>query len=92
MADKLRIMRKKENGPATRTAVGPSHEFGPVGGWQAEQLAYDGKREPSRIAIDQIGGTSIGKEVGGELIGNLLDARLHFENGAPAKCLIDNAP
>ena len=92
MAEKLRIMRQKEIGPAdSRGGRCPSREFRSVGRRQAEQFADDGKREPSRVASNEIGRTSIGEEVCGELIGHRQDARLHVEDGAATKGFIDDA-
>ena len=72
-------------------AVRPGDEAGPVGAWQAEQLADDRQRQFARIALDQVGRAAVGKQLGRKLIGNGEDARLHVENGAAAKGFVDDA-
>src|SRR5215204_2585168 len=43
------------------------------------------------IEFDQVSRSSVGKELGGELIRNCENSRLHVENGASTKGFIDDA-
>ena len=71
--------------------VRPGDEPRPVGGRQAEQLANDGQWQLPRIALDHIGGTSILEQPGRKLVGDGENSRLHVEDGAASKGLVDDA-
>jgi hypothetical protein len=69
---------------------GPCREFRPVGRRQSQQLRDHRQRQFSRIALDEIGGAALGKQLVGELVAQRLNMRLHFEHGAAAKRLVDD--
>ena len=72
------------------SAVRPGDKSRPVGAWQTEQLADDRQRQLPRIALNQVGWTSLSEQLGRKLIGNCENSRLHVENGAATKGFVDN--
>ena len=75
-----------------RKAARPSGELWPVGKWQAEKLANHRKRQRSRVPRDEIGRTSLYKELIGKLAGDRTDAGRHIEDGSPTKRFLDDPP
>src|SRR4029453_17238633 len=70
--------------------VCPGDEPGPVGTWPAQQLPKNLQRQLPRLPPKQIGGASICEQLGGKLVGNCENFRLHFENGAATKGFVDD--
>lgn len=63
----------------------------PVGERQPKKLADHRKRQPSRIAVDEISGASVGKQLIGQFASDRQNARLRFKHGLPTKRFVDDA-
>lgn len=74
------------------TVLRPGQEFRPVSERQAEQLADDGKRQLSRITLDQVSWDSVRKKFAGELVSDRQNSRLHLKDRTAAKCFVDDSP
>ena len=72
-------------------ANGPADKPGSIGTRQSEQFADRQKRQPERIALDQIGCLSLSEEFGRKLIGDRKNSWFHVEDGAPTECLVDDS-
>ena len=86
------IMREEaDHAGEAGEAVRPGDEPGPVGAWQTEQLADDRQRQLPRIALNQVGWTSLSEQLRRKLVGNCENSRFHVENGAATKGFVDDA-
>ena len=84
------MLEEADGAGEAREAARPGRELRPVGKRQAEKLADHRKRQLSRIAVDEVGRTSLREQLVGQLVGDREDARLHLEDGPTAEGFIDN--